>query len=159
MMRFSAAISPFTLPPLARSITGNRSVSTRLPATTTSDLRKKTTVSPSVCAAGWCRISIPSSLKYIARRRSLNDSLGSAAVANETVWPAPDEAPIRIRARHARDIAAGSRDRRVAADDIRIGAGVDDVANRLAGELCNSSHDGIGRFGGARVHQHDAVRT
>ena len=50
--RLSAAIRPLTEPPFATSITGNRVVSSTSPATTTSDRRKNTIESPSLCAAG-----------------------------------------------------------------------------------------------------------
>jgi len=54
-MRFRASISPWTLPPFAASITGKWFRSTISPATITSAWRKNTTLSPSECAAGWCR--------------------------------------------------------------------------------------------------------
>lgn len=48
----------------------------------------------------------------------------------------------------------GGHDRRVAADVIRVGAGVDDEANGLVSQLANLGDDGRDRVGGWRVHEH-----
>ena len=65
LRRLSAAISPSMVPPRSTSITGNCRVSSTSPATTTSERRKNTNASLSVCAAGWCSTSIASPFRYM----------------------------------------------------------------------------------------------
>jgi len=52
---------------------------------------------------------------------------------------------------------AGFRQGLVAADVIRIGAGVDDVSNGLRRDPFDRGDDGIGLRGSARIHDDDAV--
>src|SRR4029450_7079647 len=92
------------LPPPATSMRGNRVVSRTSPATTTSDRRKKTMLSPSVCAAGWCNTSIPSSFRYMYLRRCGNVSVGHAAVGNGDCCPVG--ALIRVKTFSADRMAA-----------------------------------------------------
>ena len=73
---FRASISPWMLPPLARSITGKRVVSMTSPVTTTSDARNSTKLSASLWAAGWYRTSMPSSFMRSALRGVKNASVG-----------------------------------------------------------------------------------
>jgi len=54
---------PVIVPPLATSITGNGSCRD-VARDEHVERRKNTITSPSVCAAGWCRISMPSPLRY-----------------------------------------------------------------------------------------------
>ncbi len=126
---------------------------------------------------------MPSSLKYIVRRRSKNVSLGHMSLGNGDVPPGAGARRIRVRTfscestladvhigphdrrpahgtnRGGRDAAAGFREGRVAPDDVGIGAGIDDVANGLGGQLRDRGHHLVRGFRGARVHQYDAVRT
>ena len=53
MIRFKLSITPWMLPPCSRLMTGNRVWSNTSPVTSTSERRKNTMLSPSLCAAGW----------------------------------------------------------------------------------------------------------
>src|ERR1051326_8109784 len=57
------------------------------------------------------------------------------------------------------DVAAGFRQRRIAADILGIGASVDDVADRLIRNLLDRFQNAIRRFSSPRVDQHEARRS
>ena len=62
-MRFNPSMTPLIVPPRSRSITGYVVMMNRSPAAITSEPRKYTMLSPSVCASGMWMTCTPSPLK------------------------------------------------------------------------------------------------
>jgi hypothetical protein len=75
------------LPPFCRSIVGNAVVSRTSPATTTSERRNITKLSPSACARGWCSTSMASPFRYMYLRPVSKVSVGHAVAGNGDACP------------------------------------------------------------------------
>ena len=87
MMRFSAAMTPSMPPPSSGRITGYPVVVKTSPVLTTSERRKNTRLSPSVCAAGWCRICDGLAVEEEVFLRHEQRTVGHASNGGGASWP------------------------------------------------------------------------